>query len=200
MKYLLLTAAVLFAAGAMPVYAGNYMFHQVQTTILVADPEYTADLITVWTEEQGGYYIYRSLDRIVLRVPSDEMSSLRRYLEQISDAVVEVSIQSNDLREQLVTLRSSIKSSEEILARNLEYLDRTDVKGTLAIEQEVRSLLVELESYKGSLRKLEFDRQFAYYEVLLSFKEQILPQDIPSSFEWINRIDFYRFAEQGAQE
>jgi hypothetical protein len=200
LKYLLLIVAVLLAAGSMPVCAGDYIFHQVRTTILVADTEYTADLITEWAEEQGGYCIYRSMDRIVLRVPSQEMSGIRRYLEQISDAVIEVSIQSKDLREQLVTLRSRIKSSEEILARNLEYLDRTDVKGTLAIEKEVRSLLLELENYKGSLRKLEFDRQFAYYELFLSFKEQTLPQDIPSSFEWINRVDFYRFAEQGAQE
>ena len=39
-----------------------------------------------------------------------------------------------------------------------------------------------------------------YFEVVLSFQEQTLPRDIPSSFGWINSMDFYRFAEEGPLE
>ena len=51
----------------------------------------------------------------------------------------------------------------------------------------------EIENQKGRLRKLENDRLFALGEIKLSFKEQTIPTDVPSSFAWINTIDFYRF-------
>jgi hypothetical protein len=190
-------AVMMLVVCAVPVYGADYMYHQYRTTILVTDPEHSADLIIEWVEDGGGYYTYKSQEIVVLRVPAEKTGSLRGYLEQISEAVVEVSVQSRDLREQIVTLRSRIKSGEEVLRRNLQYLDRADVEGTLAIEREIRSLLTELESFKGSLRKLETDRRYAYFEVVLSFQEQTLPQDIPSSFVWINTIDFYYFAEEG---
>jgi len=194
---LFLLAVMMLVACAVPVYGADYMYHQYRTTILVTDPEHSADLIIEWVEDEGGYYTYKSQEIVVLRVPAERTGVLRGYLEQISEAVVEVSVQSRDLREQIVTLRSRIKSGEEVLRRNLQYLDQADVEGTLAIEREIRSLLTELESFKGSLRKLETDRRYAYFEVVLSFQEQTLPQDIPSSFGWINTIDFYYFAEEG---
>jgi len=197
---LVLLAVMMLVACAVPVYGADYMYHQYRTTILVTDPEHSADLIIEWVEDEGGYYTYKSQEIVVLRVPAERTAVLRGYLEQISEAVVEVSVQSRDLREQIVTLQSRIKSGEEVLRRNLQYLDRADVEGTLAIETEIRSLLSEIESFKGSLRKLETDRRYAYFEVVLSFQEQTLPQDIPSSFEWINTIDFYYFAEEGPQE
>ena len=201
MKSLLfISAAMIIIICFMPVYGQEYMYHEYRITILVTDPERTADLIVEQVEDGGGYYIYRSSDRIVLRVPAGRAGLLRGYLEQISEAVVEVSVYSRDLREQLLTLQSRIRSGEDILRRNLEYLDRADIKGTLAIEREIRSLLSELEGFKGSLRKLDVYRRYAYFEVVMSFKEQAIPQDIPSSFGWINTIDFYRFAEGGTWE
>ena len=48
----------------MPVYGQEYMYHEYRITILVTDPERTADLIVEQVEDGGGYYIYRSSDRI----------------------------------------------------------------------------------------------------------------------------------------
>ena len=176
--------------------AENYLSHSIRVTILVADPEHTADILTQWVEDLGGYYLFRSKDRVTLRIPYEEIGNLRSYLENIAEELVKVNLEAHDLRESILQLRSGLQAREEILEQNLEYIDKTDVKGTLAIEQEIRRLIEEIESHKGRLRKLEADRRFAYGEVHLSFKEQTLPEDIPSSFGWINTIDFYRFMQK----
>jgi len=71
------------------------------------------------------------------------------------------------------------------------------VAGTLAIEREVHALLQEIEKLKGTLRKLNTDRRLARGEIYLSFMEKSLPQDIPSSFEWVNTVDFYNLMQEG---
>ena len=171
----------------------NYLSHRISAVILVADPEQAAEALTMWVEEEGGYYIHRSKERVTLRMPYQKIEDLRSYIESIAEEVVRIELEAHDLREDILRLRSGLEAREEILEKNLGYIDRTDVKGTLAIEAEIRMLVEEIENHKGRLRKLETDRLFALGEIELSFKEQTIPQDIPSSFEWINTIDFYRF-------
>lgn len=197
-RIILAVCAILAPPVATPLLAaGEYTAYDLKTTVLVADPETAADRIIEWVEENGGYFTFRSSDTVVLRVPSQRMGGLRSLLNGLSEAVIDVSIRSQDLREKLLLLRSRITSSEDVLERNLALLDRADVKGTLLIEREIKSLLYEIEGYKGTLRKLETDRRFIHAEVSMSFKEQTLPQDLPTSFDWMNGLDFYRFVEGG---
>ncbi len=197
-RIILAVCAILATPVATPLLAaGEYTAYDLKTTVLVADPETAADRIIEWVEENGGYFTFRSSDTVVLRVPSQKMGGFRSLLNELSEAVIDVSIRSQDLRENLLLLRSRIASSEDVLERNLALLDRADVKGTLLIEREIKSLLYEIEGYKGTLRKLETDRRFIHAEVSMSFKEQTLPQDLPTSFDWMNGLDFYRFVEGG---
>jgi hypothetical protein len=175
----------------------NYLAHNISAVILVADPEDAADALTSWVEREGGYYLFRSKDRVALRVSYRKIGMLRSYIESIAEEVVEVELEAHDLREDILRLRSGLEAREEILMKNLGYIDKTDVKGTLAVEKEIRTLVQEIENQKGRLRKLETDRQFTLGEIRLSFKEQTIPTEIPSSFEWINTIDFYRFMKGG---
>jgi hypothetical protein len=171
----------------------NYLSHSISAVILVTDPEDAANALTMWVEEEGGYYLHRSKERVTLRIPYQKLGNLRSYTESIAEEVVRIELEAHDLREDILRLRSGLEAREEILMKNLGYIDKTDVKGTLAIEAEIRMLVEEIENHKGRLRKLETDRLFALGEIKLSFKEQTIPKDIPSSFGWINTIDFYRF-------
>ena len=134
---------------------------------------------------------------MIFRFPYSEVGRLRDFLENIAETVVELSLEARDLRESILGLQSGIRSREEILEQNLRYIDQTDVEGTLAIEQEVMQLLTEIEQLKGKLRKLTVDRAYALAQVNLRILGQSLPTDIPSSFGWINTIDFYDFVEEG---
>jgi len=188
--------APLFAAE-LPQQTEGYTAYDLRTAVLVADPEFAADSMVEWVEENGGYFTFRSAETVMLRVPAQKMHRFRYLLNELSEAVIDVSIRSQDLRESLLVLRSRVASSEDILEKNLALLDRADVKGTLLIEREIKSLLYEIEGYKGTLRKLETDRRFIRAEVSIRFKEQTLPQDLPTSFDWMNGLDFYRFVGGG---
>jgi hypothetical protein len=175
----------------------NYLYHSVQATILVADTDKAIDGLARWVDEKGGYLLYKSSDRVIFRFPYTEVGRLRDLLQEISETVVELTLEAQDLRESILGIESGIRSREEILEQNLQYIDKTDVEGTLAIEQEVMQLLMEIEQLKGKLRKLTVERAYALAQVDLRILGQSLPTDIPSSFGWINTIDFYRFMEEG---
>jgi hypothetical protein len=175
----------------------NYLHHGIQATILVADVDRAIDSLARWADEAGGYLLYKSSEVVIFRFPHTKVGSLRGFLEDISETVVELSLQAQDLRESILGIQSGIQSREEILQQNLQYIDRTDVEGTLAIEKEVMQLLTEIEQLKGKLRKLTVDRAYALAQVNLRILGQSLPTDIPSSFGWINTIDFYKFVGEG---
>ena len=195
-KVLLLVSLILVSLSSV-LFAENFLHHTLNATILVADPESTAELIASWVEKAGGYYLLKSTDTVVVRFPYQQMGNLRAFLEEIADEVVEISPQAIDLREKILGLQSGIKSREEILQRNMSYIDEADIDGTLAIEQEVVQILAEIESLKGTLRKLNVDRAFSRGEIYQSFMEETIPEDIPSSFDWINSVGFYRFMRRG---
>ncbi len=191
------TIMLLLAVFAELPAEDNYLYHQIQATVLVADAEKTGERISRWAEQSGGYVLRTSTDRLIFRFPYTEIASLRSFLEEVAEYLVDLSPQAVDLRESILGLQSGIRSREEILEKNLSYIDRTDTEGTLAIEREVLQLLGEIEQFKGKLRKLNTDRRFARAEVFLRFMEQSLPSDIPSSFAWINTVDFYSFMQEG---
>jgi hypothetical protein len=192
-----LVFAIISLLTVLAVGEENYLHHGVQATILVADVDRSIDRLGAWVDEAGGYLLFKSSDVVVFRFPYTGVARLRGFLEDMSETVVELSLQAQDLRESILGIQSGIQSREEILQQNLQYIDKTDVEGTLAIEKEIMQLLTEIEQLKGTLRKLTVDRAFALAEVNLRILGQTLPTDIPSSFGWINTIDFYKFVEEG---
>lgn len=197
MKRAIIVLSIVFLFSLQVVAEENFLHHRVQATILVADVDRAIDGLSQWVEEANGYLLYKSNDRVIFRFPYTEVGRLRDFLENIAETVVELSLEAQDLRESILGIQSGILSREEILEQNLRYIDQTDVEGTLAIEQEVMQLLTEIEQLKGKLRKLTVDRTYALAQVNLRILGQSLPTDIPSSFGWINTIDFYSFVEEG---
>ena len=196
-----IVAGLLFSIVAVfPLWSENYLHHRIGATILVADPDKAADEIAAWAEAAGGYYLLKSSDEVLIRFPYQAIGELRKALEKIAEDVIEISPEAFDLREDILGLESGIRSREEILKKNTSYISEADVEGTLAIEQEIIKLLSEVESLKGKLRKLNVDRLYSIGRVSLKFMEQSIPEDIPSSFAWINTVDFYRFMQGGYQK
>jgi hypothetical protein len=113
----------------------------------------------------------------------------------MSEDVVEYIPEAYNLREEYLATESGIESRQEIFEKNIEYLGKTDVEGTLAVEKEIMRLLTEIERLKGKLRRIITDIRYALITVHLHFQQQSLPENIASSFEWINRVDFYSFIE-----
>ena len=146
----LVLAALLAAGFTLPAAGENYLHQNIEATILVADPDQTADALELWAEQSGGYTLLKSSDRVILRLPFGNMPQLRGKLEEMSDDILEISPQSVDLREQILEMRARITSREEVLRQNLALLDQADVRGTLAIEKEILALIEEIEEFRDA--------------------------------------------------
>ena len=195
-RMLFLTAIVLtgLTQGAE---AENYLYQNIEATVLVVDPDKAAESLELWVEQTGGYTLLKSSDQVILRLPFERIPQLRATLRELSEDILEISPQSQDLREQILEAQAKINSREEVLRQSLALLDQADVQGTLAIEKEILTLIDEIEQLKGTLQKLNIDRTFSRAEISLRYLEQTLPEKIPSSFDWINSVDFYSFIDQG---
>jgi hypothetical protein len=189
--------AILAACFIHPAAGENYLYQVIQATVLVADPDRTGDALESWVEQRGGYALLKSSDRVVLRLPFEEIPRLRDELEELSDYILELSPQSQDLREAILETQAKINSRREVLRQTLDLLDQADVKGTLAIEKEVFALIEEIEQLTATLQTLTVNRTFSRAEISLRYLEQTVPENIPSSFDWINAVDFYSFIERG---
>lgn len=195
-RMLFLTAIVL--TGLTQAAEGeNYLYQNIEATVLVVDPDKAAESLELWVEQTGGYTLLKSSDQVILRLPFERIPQLRATLRELSEDILEISPQSQDLREQILEAQAKINSREEVLKQSLALLDQADVQGTLAIEKEILILIDEIEQLKGTLQKLNIDRTFSRAEISLRYLEQTLPENIPSSFDWINSVDFYSFIDQG---
>ena len=196
MKYpaLLIILLLVFTVIAAAVDDAS-LSQKIYATLLVPEPERAAEELIIWADNHDGYVLIRSSDMVVLRFPRNKTGNFRTYLEESSEDVFDVSVEAYDMTEEILSLESGIQARQEILDKNLSFIDRADIEGTLAIEREVMRLLTELESMRGRLNKIKVDTAMAWAQVSFTFKDESLPQDIPSSFAWINHIDFYRFLQ-----
>lgn len=190
-----LAAALLLAPCAAT--AQNALHQRITATILVADPTATADRIEAWAEKSDGYVLYKSDDGVSLRFPFPRRGELAALLEELSEDIIELSPESQDLREAQLEAQARLSSREEVLRRQLALLAEADVAGTLAIEQEIIALIGEIEEAKAALRRIAVDLRFSVAEISFQVLQETLPSDIPSSFEWINTVDFYSFIGGG---
>jgi len=193
----LLVIAIVLLGVTQPAMAQNYLYQVIEATVLVADPDRTADTLETWVEQTGGYALLKSSDQVVLRLPFEQIPQLRSKLEELSDYILELSPQSQDLREAILETQAKINSRQEVLRQTLALLDQADVKETLAIEKELISLIGEIEELTATIQTLNLNRSFSRAEISLRYLEQTVPENIPSSFDWINGVDFYSFIDQG---
>ena len=59
------------------------------------------------------------------------------------------------------------------------------------------TLIAEIEELKGELQRIAADRALSWAQVDFQVLQETLPTDIPSSFEWVNTVDFYSFVGGG---
>ena len=188
----LVSLTILFLPALM-LFGQENLVYSVEAEILVNDADTAGERLESWSKEVGGFVLYLSNKRFVARVPIQRIEAIRPALEDRSERIVSYSRESRNVREEVATLEAGLSARKEILDRNLELLDQADVEGTLAIEKEINKLMTEIENMTGRLRKLRTELSFPLVTVELGFRSQSIPENLPSSFDWINTMDFYRF-------
>jgi len=159
--------------------------------ILVTDQFKTADAIEEWVDLNKGYLVSRLEDELILRIPSEVLEEFVAFLEETADDVVEIKQQTENIGQDILEAEAGIKSKTELFERALKLIDQTDLATTLKMEQEVLSILREIEELKGTYRKLTGEMKLARVSVAFTMEDEQLPENLPSAFIWINWVDFY---------
>ena len=170
--------------------------YTVAAGVVVPETETAALALTGWAEEQGGYFVVRSLEAVSLRVPPQALPALRRRLELLSTQIVFYNPAASDIRRELSNAEVGITSREEAIEAILSFLETADIRGTLAFEREMTEILLEIERLEGRRRELLHRAAFARIDVSLIGSAQQLPVDMPSSFGWINTLGLERFLRE----
>ena len=163
---------------------------------IASDPEATSETVAEWADSSGGYYVFRSADRVELRVPPAALVDLQPLLENAGDEIVLYAPSAIDYRSELRDVEAGIVSRSESLNRVLSFLGSANVSATLAFERELRSLTQEIEYFEGRRRSIINDTRYARVTVRLSVRSRTVPGEIPSSFGWINSMSLYRFIDR----
>ena len=199
-RFGVLLFALASAAGAQGAEragdGGPLLALSVDAQVIASDRDATGELLTGWADEEGGFFVFQSLDRVVLRVPPTALTGLRDAITGLGDDLVAYHPAAVDLRSDLRDVDAAIAARTDTLARILVYLDDSGVSATLAFERELRALNRELERYAGRRRAILNDVAFARVTVRLSARERMTPAQQVSSFDWINTVDLYRFIDE----
>ena len=178
----------------------GFLALEARAQLLVTDREAAAGALITWAEEQGGYFVERSLERVVLRVPADAFDELREVSRMTAEEIITYNPSAQDLRQELSAVEAAIASREENLERVLAFLDESDdIEGTLALEREISSLMQELESLRGRERAIRTRIAYARAEIALSAQAADIPDRVPSSFDWLNSLDLYDFIGEASR-
>jgi hypothetical protein len=159
--------------------------------ILVGDRFIATDVLEAWVESKEGYLVSRQEDELILRVPSSLIEGFADYLEEIADDVVKLEQSTDDIGQDLLEIEAGIKSKTELFERALVLIDQTDLATTFEIEKEILSILGDIERLQGRYRKLSGEADLALVTISFTVEEETVPQHLPSTFRWINAVDFY---------
>lgn len=184
-----------FLLAVAPIGAQEYLAMRLDLQVIASDRAETGLVLSEWAESAGGYFTFRSLERVTLRVPNDELPGVQSLLEARADEIVVAGPSTVDLRAELRDVEAAIESRRESLDRILAYLEDASITATLAFERELRALNAEVEALTGRRRTIENRSAFATIDVALSVRERTIPGRLPSSFEWINTVDLYDFID-----
>jgi hypothetical protein len=185
------TLLVAALAGPSVLWAGT-LAYDVRASAIVLDAEKVGLALTSFADDAGGYFLLRSLDTVVFRIPAARVGEVRSLLAGVTEVVLSYEPSTRDVREELAAVESALTSREEALTLILD----ADVAGTLALEREIAGLMGDIESFRGRKQRLENDAAFARVEVSLSSRRQTVPSQRPSSFAWVNSVDLYRFLRE----
>ncbi|MCK4515012.1 MAG: DUF4349 domain-containing protein [Spirochaetaceae bacterium] len=200
------TRAIILAGVLLSIFGGVVVAEEstpretlaisVTFQLIASDSEMTGRSIAEWADAVGGYFTFRSEQQVLIRIPPRRVPELRKYIEDLGDTVVSYNPSALDYREEMARNNAAINSRTEALDRILIYLDEADVTATLSFERELRSLLQEIEYYTGRSRRIRNEVAFASATINLSSRQRTIPEQRPSTFEWINTVDLYRFLRE----
>jgi hypothetical protein len=161
----------------------------------VVNPTEAQAAVKEEAESLGGFMSFVDNASISVKVPPKELSKLLKSVSE-KGIVVDKNLERNDLTQSIAELKGRLKSKQEILSRMRTFFNDSDVQATLAIEQTLTGLVMEIEQVRGALRVLGDRADWAVLDISFQFRERDRVVYVSSPFEWLNTASLDHFLEE----
>lgn len=164
--------------------------------IMVDDPELVSNNLIQKVQELGGYFSTLSNQEVNVKVPSGNLAEYQRFVESQGEVARQQYV-ANDIRAELEAQKTSLKSKESVFEQYIKVLNESKVDKLIYVEQEVATLVQEIEDSKGRLRLLQHQIDFAQVSVRFQFRDRSAPiATKDSSFPWLNQVGISRLLRE----
>jgi hypothetical protein len=168
--------------------------------LVVSDRDAAADAIVAKAQESGGYFLTRTNNELVLKVPVDRVDAIVELAGSLG-ALSERQHQTDDLGFTLDQDRARLASKQEMLERFRTVMKDSRADGVLSVEKEMTRLVGEIELLKGSIRLTEHRIRFAQVSITFRYRDRAAPvPDGTSSFPWLNTVNLGDLLEDFRRE
>jgi hypothetical protein len=133
-------------------------------SLVVPDTEAALDEINDMVAELDGYVVQSNVDQyqegmrasVQLRVPAESLDIALERIRGLATEVRSENISGQDVTEEYVDLKSSLRHLEKTEAKLLEFLDEAeDTEAALDVYAQLREVQAEIEHVKGRIQFLE---------------------------------------------
>jgi len=158
----------------------------------VVDPSKTVHVLADYCESVGGYYIKKSDHGISLRLPAG-MSNKVEDILKANGTLIRYNINTTDIGNEHLVLTKQLDSRRKLLSDYDKLIASSQFSSTLTLERELMTVVSEMENLKGRINKME--NEYKFLKLDIKFFSEDVSRDVSarSSFDWINRINFYKF-------
>lgn len=174
------------------------MVYHAQLSIHVKDKKATLTEIEKNAKLAGAYLIQSQEQKyeetesatVTYRVPKDKFHTFLEDAKKLSQTSPSLSIQGDDVSEQLVDLESRLKAKQAMEQRLLDFMKHANqAADLLQIAKQLDTTQSELEQIKGRLQYLQNRVDYSTVEISLSQNAQIAPKDRPPL--WSQMVDAF---------
>ena len=159
----------------------------------VADPVKTAQSFADFSESVGGYYIKKSDYGISLRLPAGMVGKAEDILKE-NGTLIKYNINTIDIENEYLVAQKQLDSRKNLLVDYHRLIASASFSSTLSLEKELMTVVTEMENLKGRINKMDNEYKFIKLDIKFFSEENKRPPVARwSSFDWINRINFYNF-------
>ncbi len=158
----------------------------------VTDTVKSGQILSDYCESVGGYYTKKSDYGVSLRLPVKMKSKVEDILKK-NGTLIKYNINSADIGNEYLVIQKQLESRKNLLEDYNKLIASSNFTSTLTLEKELMTLVGEMENLKGRINKMDNEYKFLKIDIKFFSEETRHPLSKHSSFDWINRINFYSF-------
>lgn len=195
MKKIVLIAVPLFflltVFTGLAFSAGEEVIYNFRFTIAAGDPDALIESLRNFTKRNGGYVKFFSNNRIDVRLPKGREEQLKSDISRMG-YISEENQSRQDVSKTLLDLRTQLKVKKKLLNDLKGIFTSSKLSDTLAVEQELGKVIVDVESIKGQI--YYYRDRVALPEIQVFINQSsgaVTKKESDSRWEWVRKMGIH---------